>query len=82
MHSKPTIEPIGGTQALLALLPHWYCARFGPQVLQNLGFDTQFLQCVNLVKHVPIYHLKRPRSLDALFEVGQLVREHNQPDPD
>lgn len=77
LHSKPAIEPINGTQALLGLLPHWYCARFGPQVLRNLGFDTQFLQCTNLVKQAPIYQLKRPRSLDALFKVGQLVREHD-----
>lgn len=76
-HTKPIIEPIGGTQALWQLLPHWYCARFGPQVLGNLGLDTQFLQCVDLVQQVPIFHLKRPRALDGLSEVGQLVHEHD-----
>jgi hypothetical protein len=64
----------------LELLPHWYCARFDSQVLQNLGLGTQFLQCANLVKQVPLYRLKRPRALDRLDEVGQFVREHDNLD--
>ena len=74
--SKPTIELVPANQAVLELLPHWYCARFSVQVRQHFGSATRFLQCANLAQVAPIYRLKRPRSLSILPELAQLIEEH------
>jgi hypothetical protein len=74
------IEPLPASQALLGLLPHWYCVRFGTEVLQQLDYGTHFLQCARLARCVPVYRLSRPRSISALSEVAQLLEEYETGD--
>jgi hypothetical protein len=73
---KPEIEPLDPQDALVEIMPHWYAARFGMDLLQNLGLSTHFLQCVNLVNRVKISRLKRPASMSDLPIVARLVEEH------
>jgi len=73
---EPEIEPLRPQEALIELMPHWYGARFGTELLQTLGLSTHFLQCANLASKVPVYRLKRPPSLSALPDVSRLVEEH------
>lgn len=75
---QPEIEPITASDAVLQLLPHWYCARFGQEVLANLGRAKHFMQCVELVNRTEVYRLRRPRTLSALPDVVRLLEEHNQ----
>jgi hypothetical protein len=70
---KPGIEPLRSWEALQALMPHWYGARFGAGVLRALGLPDHFLQCVELVRKVPVCRLRKPADLGALPEVVHLV---------
>ncbi len=70
------IEPLRPHEALINLLPHWYGARFGPDLLQALGVSTHFSQCVALVKKVSICGLERPDHLPALPEVARCIEDH------
>ena len=71
------IELLQPQKALLALMPHWYGARFGMDFLQNLGILNHFQQCTKLVNSSPIYQLVRPRNLNGLSEVARQVESHN-----
>ena len=73
---EPEIEPLRPQEALIELMPHWYGARFGVELLRALGLSTHFLQCVNLVNKSTVCRLKRPPSLSALPKVTRLVEEH------
>ncbi len=72
---EAAIEPIHPQQALLELMPHWYGARFGMELLQALGVSTHFLQCAALARDVPIYRFSRPRSLSGLPDVARLLEK-------
>jgi hypothetical protein len=76
--AEPSIESIEGSQAIFELLQHWYCTRFGTEVLQAMGYATHFRECTNLAKSVPIYRLRKPRCLSTLAEVVQLLETHCQ----
>jgi hypothetical protein len=69
----PTVVSLQSWEALTALMPHWYGARFGTKLLRALGLSTHFLQCAELVKKVPVWCLKRPNDLATLPEVVRLV---------
>ena len=63
--------------ALLALLPHWYPARFGTDVVRQLQAQaTQFRQCVALAQGVRVSLLQRPAALAALPAVAQAIRAY------
>ncbi len=70
------IEPLCPREALLELLPHWYGARFGPELLQELGLSTHFLQCATLVNKINVYRLERPDCLAGLADAARLVEAH------
>lgn len=70
------IKPLQGQEALAALMRNWYCARFGPQLLQATGVLSHFLKCTDLVNRVTVCCLKRQNSLSALSDIAQLVEEH------
>jgi hypothetical protein len=70
------IEHLPAQEALPALMPHWYCARFGAQMLQATGISSHFLKCTHLVNHVSVYRLHRQRSLSMLDAIAQLVESH------
>ena len=71
------IKKLQPQKALMALMPHWYGARFGMDFLQNLGILNHFQQCAKLVDSTPIYQLVRPRSLKDLPELTNQIESHN-----
>ncbi len=70
------IEPLRPSETLIKLMPHWYGARFGINLLQSLGLSTHFLQCAALVNKITICRLERPDNLSTLPDVARLVEEH------
>jgi hypothetical protein len=63
------VEPLTGPAALFALLRHSYCAA----LLDAPGRRAHFLACAEVARRVPIRRLTRPRSLDALPALADLV---------
>lgn len=59
--------------AFCELLPHWSGARLSREVLEHLGFQTQFEHCLAIANQVPVYHLQRPFDFSRLGEVTELV---------
>jgi dephospho-CoA kinase len=67
------IEVLTLRDALLELLKHAH----GVTVLKIPDLaESNFSQCTDLVKHVPICRLKRPRSLSQLSNSVRLVEHH------
>ena len=73
---KPETHSLSRMEALWALMPHWYGARFGSDVLDTLGAGKQFLQCAYLAKSIPVRRLKRPPFLSMMSDVVELIEEH------
>ena len=67
------IDPLIGTDALMALLPHWYGALFRGQLLESFGKENHFKECVYLSKKVPIYRCLRPKSFEVMNNVVQTI---------
>ena len=70
---EPLVTALHAWDALTALMPHWYAARFGPDLLRALGMSSHFLQCAELTKRVPVCRLTRPNDLNALPEIARRV---------
>ncbi len=60
-------------EAIATLIANTYLARYGKQLLQNEQAILNLRRCSNIVNSVPIYRLKRPRSLQLLDELAELV---------
>ncbi|HEY9660365.1 MAG TPA: hypothetical protein V6C65_18075, partial [Allocoleopsis sp.] len=69
----PRIKVLNLTEAIPHLIANSYMARFGQQLLQGQEAANHLHQCMDLVRHLPICQLERPRSLDLLADVAQLV---------
>jgi hypothetical protein len=65
------IDPLQPQETLIELVRHSYPTRF-----LHPGGAKHFLQCAHLTKGVPMYYLKRPRSLQALPDLARLVEKH------
>jgi hypothetical protein len=69
-----SITPLNEKQALLALLPHWYAARFGTEVIQQMQAQNRhFAQCVTLARATRVSLLERPAALETLPRVVDAV---------
>ena len=69
------IVPLQGKDALKEVLPQWYGALFTGQLIDLFGRANHFLQCTQLVKVVPIYKIRRPKSLKKLPEMAHMLDE-------
>ena len=78
---KPEISKIEPQKALVGLLPHWYGARFGEELLDACGRDTHLLQCGDIVRKVPVFVLKRQRTIETLPELALMVERHLDKEP-
>jgi hypothetical protein len=67
------VTRLGLNEGLIGIMPHWYGARFNGELLPVFGLATHFFECANIVKKVPIYVLKRPRSLRFISDVAQRI---------
>ena len=71
------IEPLKPPDALLYVLGQSYPARIFRQGLPGKEAAGNFTQCAGVAKQVPVFRLKRPRSLTLLPATAQLLEEHN-----
>ncbi|NJN18495.1 MAG: serine kinase [Oscillochloris sp.] len=70
--AEPAVEPVPIQEAFFNLVSHSYALRF----LKIAGATAQhFTQCDQLVRRVPVWRLRRPRSLEALPTVVRLIEE-------
>ncbi|AUT01289.1 hypothetical protein CLI64_13230 [Nostoc sp. CENA543] len=67
------IEQVQRQAAILELITNSYGIR---SLQQAINRQQHLTQCVELLKSVPIYQLKRPRSLPLLSEVASYVEDH------
>src|SRR5262245_46507948 len=65
------IEPLDSQPAFLQLIRHSY----GNEALHALGTSAHFLQCAQLVNHVPVRRLKMNGFHAALPRVTQMIEE-------
>jgi hypothetical protein len=71
------IVPLNEKDALLALLSHWYLARFGTGVVRQLQAQAaHFMQCVALAQGVCVSRLERPLALAALPRVAEAIWDY------
>ena len=68
-------------EAISSLIAHTYLARFGEQLLQNNQAITNLRQCSNIVNHVPVFRLERPRALDLLDSLAELIESESAISP-
>jgi hypothetical protein len=61
--------------ALRALMPHWYGARFGMERLRDLGLADCFRQCAAVVSFAKIHRLTRRSSPPMLGDICSLLSE-------
>jgi hypothetical protein len=60
-------------EAISTLIANTYLARYGNQLLQNSHAITNLRQCSNIVNHIPVYRLERPKSFHLLENLAELV---------
>lgn len=60
-------------EAITALIANTYLARYGKQLIQNNHAISNLRQCSNIVNHIPVYRLLRPRSLNLLEGLAELI---------
>jgi hypothetical protein len=69
------LEPYEPSEALGALMPHWYGARFGMKQLRALSLPMFFHQCVDIARAAKVYRLGRPQSKPVLNSIRSLLEE-------
>jgi hypothetical protein len=72
----PQIEPMPHQEAVSQMLCQTYPARVFGSLLQGEAASVNFRQCISLINKVPVYWLRRHRSLEALQDVAQLVEDN------
>ncbi|GAC1353912.1 MAG: hypothetical protein NVSMB42_10870 [Herpetosiphon sp.] len=71
-----SIVPVTPQQALIKLVAHSYTSLLFNTSLAKDAATAHFLQCAQIVKTVPIYHLRRPQALPLLSTIVEMVEEH------
>jgi hypothetical protein len=67
--------------AITALIANTFLARYGKQLLQNEQAIVNLRQCSNVVNHTPVYRLERPRSIDLLGDLAELIESQCEVEP-
>jgi hypothetical protein len=60
-------------EAITTLIANTYLARYGKQLIQKNHAVTNLRQCSNIVNHIPVYRLVRPKSFDLLDNLAELI---------
>jgi hypothetical protein len=72
--ATPEIESLGSQTAMARLIGNSYIPYLlGQQFLQSADAAWHMRQCASLAQSVPIYRLVRPRNLDLLPLIAQMV---------
>jgi hypothetical protein len=66
-----TFQRVSSQDAIVEMIRNSYPTRFA-----QAGGANHFLQCVELIKRVPVYRLKRPSALRGLSEFAALLADH------
>lgn len=77
--STLALKPLNPQEATVQLIGNSFIARCTHLLLEGEGGTLHFRQCMNLIKHVPIYRLERPQSLELLPEIAKLVEANLAP---
>lgn len=67
--------------AITTLIANTFLARYGKQLLQNEQAIANLRQCSNVVNHTPVYRLERPRSIDLLGDLAELIESQCKAEP-
>ncbi len=74
--SVSQIKPLKPQEAVTRLIANSYIPMLlGEEFRRDRQLALHFHQCMNLANSLPIYRLERPRSLDLLTDVADLVEE-------
>lgn len=68
-----SIEPLSMRAAIIQLIAHSYCSRYGSQLLYQQDPSSHFHQCSHVALRAPLYRLIRPRAMEALSDVADRV---------
>lgn len=71
--SDVSIRLVSPQEALLHLIKHSYAVRIFKKSVKGPSAAQHFQQCTELLRKVPVFALKRPRCLDRLVEISELV---------
>ena len=69
---------ISPKEAMFELMPHWYGARFGPELLEASGIGSHFEQCATVANNIEVFRLECPDNLAAVTEIAKFVEEDVQ----
>jgi hypothetical protein len=76
--SQMAVRPLQPQDALMFLMSNTYVARFGRELLSSNSAGRHFHQCTDLVRRVPVGSLARPRLLELLPAVVELIERDLQ----
>jgi len=71
--AQTAVRHLQPQDALLWLMSNSYVARFGKQLLSSDSASRHLSQCIDLVRRVPVRCLERPRALELLPAVVELI---------
>lgn len=69
-------QRVSSQDAIVEIIRNSYPTRFA-----QAGGANHFLQCIELVKYVPVYRLKKPSTLTSLTEFAALLADHISSNP-
>ena len=72
------ISPLRGSEALKALIPNWYGARFDPRMRMSIGQTALLDQLADLVSQIPVYLARRPAQLEQHVTLVDLIEEREK----
>lgn len=72
------IKPYPPQQALVNLMANSYVNGIIHQLRGSKDAVSHFNQCAQILKSVPIYCLERPRALELVPQIAQMVEENQQ----
>jgi hypothetical protein len=74
--SEPLLKPIPLQEGVLKLVANSYVTRYGNRLLQGANGSRHLAQCSTLINNVPIYYLERPRSLELMPKIAEMVENN------
>ena len=64
-------------EAVTVLIANTYLARYGDKLFTNSQVMANLAQCSNVVNHIPVYRLERPKSFHLMKDLAELIELHS-----
>lgn len=74
--SELALKPLNPQQATMQLIANSFVGRCASPLLEAESGISHFHKCMSLIKHVPIYRLERPQSLELVSAIAELIEEN------